>query len=434
MKLFLKITIFSIFFLGLGILFPTNTHSGENICPDDKTLEQCYNELNNRMKELEKQERETTQSLSQERYNQLTLNERIEYTKRKIAESEIEIKKIEIEIETKNVEIRMMERDLERTQDKIASVQQEAQKLNASISKRLSMSYKYSFMAPLELLIQAQDLDHLLRKMRYLVDARKNDRVLLTEMNNKGVVLDTEERVLGKTKLDLEKARIDVENKKTDLFKERQNLAAQQAEQTRLLALSEQREASYQEQLNKIEAAQNQVTQQISAIIRQMYERGQIALDREVKKGEIIGFQGYTGFTYGSHLHLEVYNSNGARVNPFSVGYFTGGSLGVLVGSGSYHQPLDGGVLTQTFHSIHPAIDLQSQTHGDQTNDKYYGQEIRCLGMVRRAGYYNRRGTGAPIRAITDGHVSKEYTDVCGGKYVILKHNNSGSSLYLHLQ
>ncbi len=433
MNLLFKITTIFLIFLGAFSLFVSPSKTND-ICPEDKTLEQCYQELNNRMKELERQAKETTENLSVERYNQLTLNERIAYTERKIQESEIEIRRIEIEIETKNVEIRMMERDIEETQNKIASVQQEAQKLKASISKRLSISYKYSFMNPLELLVQAQDFDHLLRKMKYLIDTRRSDRELLADMNNKGIVLDAEERVLGRSKLDLEKARIDVEDKKTDLFNERQNLAAQKNEQSRLLALSEQREASYQEQLDKIEAAQNQVTQQISAIIRQMYERGEIAVDRAVKRGEIIGFQGYTGFTYGSHLHLEVYNSNGARVNPFSLGYFTGGSLWTTVRSASYHQPLDGGVLTQTYHSVHPAIDLQSQTHGDQTGDKYYGHEIRCLGMVRRAGYYNTRGTGAPIRAITNGYVSKVYTDVCGGKYVVLKHDDGGSSLYLHLK
>ncbi len=434
MKLFLKTTALLLLILGVGFFTTTKTYANNDICPPNKTLEQCYDELNNRMKDLERQAQRTTESLSAERYNQLTLNERIAYTNRKIQESEIEIKRIEIEIETKNVEIRMMEREIEETQNKIVSVRQEAQKLEASISKRLSLSYKYLFMNPLELLVQAQDLDHLLRKMRYLIDTRRSDKELLAEMNNKGIVLDTEERVLGRTKLDLEKARIDVEDKKTDLFNEKQNLARQKSEQTRLLAISEQKEASYEEQLTRIEAAQNQVTQQISAIIRQMYERGQIAVDRPVKRGDVIGFQGYTGFTYGSHLHLEVYNSNGSRVNPFSVGHFTGGSLGVLVGSGSYHQPLDGGVLTQSFHSVHPAIDLQSQTHGDQTGDQYYGAEIRCLGMVRRAGYYNRRGTGAPVRAITDGYVSKVYTDVCGGKYVVLKHDDGGSSLYLHLQ
>ena len=435
MNSFFKKTILLLLILGgFFLLSNKQVYTTNDICPDNMSLEQCYNELNQRMKDLERQAQRTTESLSTERYNQLTLSERIDYTERKIQESEMEIRRIEIEIETKNVEIRMMERDMQKTQDKIASVRQEAQTLEASISKRLSISYKYLFMNPLELLVQSQDIEHLLRKMKYLIDTRRSDKELLAEMNNKGVVLDTEERVLGRTKLDLEKARIDVEDKKTALFNEKENLAAQKLEQSNLLAQSKEREASYEATLTRIEEAQNQVTQQISAIIRQMYERGQIAVDRPVKKGDIIGFQGYTGFTYGSHLHLEVYNSAGGRVNPFAAGYFSGGSLYSPVGSLSYHHPLDGGVLTQTFHSVHPAIDIQSTTHGDQSGGQYYGQEIRCLGMVRRPGYYNTRGTGAPVRAITSGYVSKQYVDVCGGKYVVLKHDDGGSSLYLHLQ
>ena len=412
----------------------TRLYSNDDICPKDMSLDQCYNYLNKKMSDLEKQSKAVSQSLSTEKYNQLTLNQQIEYVTRKIAESEMEIKRTEIELEAKNVEIRMMERDIEETQNNIATVLQESKQLESSISKRLTMSYKYSFMNPLELLVKSQDLDILLRKMKYLIETRRNDKILLSEMKNKSVVLDAEERVLGKRKLDLEKARIDVEDKKTQLFNQKESLAVQQGEQTRLLGISKQKEASYEATLEEIKAAQNQVTQQITTIIRRMYEQGQIAVDRQVKKGDVIGFQGYTGFTYGSHLNLEVYNSNGYRVNPFPQGLFTGGALYSSVGSAAYHYPLDGGILTQTFHGGHSAIDIQSATYGDQTGDKYYGAEIRCLGMVRQAGYYNTRGTGAAIRAIESGYVSKVYTDVCGGKYVVLKHDDGGSSLYLHLK
>lgn len=431
--LFKKTTIFLIFF-GITFLFLSPINANDDICPEGVSLEQCYADLNKKMQDLEAQAKKTTERISQERFNQLTFNERIEYTEGQIQASENEIRMIEMEIQQKNVEIRMMERDIEKTEEKIVSVQQEAQQLESSITKRISMSYKFSFMDPLTLLTQAEDLEHFLRKMRYLVDTRRNDKEMLSEMNNRGVVLDAEQRVLGRSKLNLEEARIEVEDKKTALFKEKENLAAQKQQLSSLLAQSKQREETHKSELVEIEKAQNQVTEQISAIIRAMYERGEIPLERPVKKGDWIGVQGYTGFTYGSHLHLEVYNSAGTRINPFSAGLFTGGSLYGTVGSANYHYPLNGGVLTQTFHSVHPAIDLQSATEGHQAGDQYYGEEIRCLGMVRRAGFYNKRGTGAPIRAITDGYVSKQYTDVCGGKYVILKHDDGGMSLYLHLQ
>jgi hypothetical protein len=440
MTLFKKATIV-LTILFLNTIITGTSKANDDICPDNMTLDQCYSYLTKKIADLDKQSKIVSGNLSAEKYNQLTLNQQIDYTKRKIAEAELEIQKTEIELETKNVEIRMIERDIEETQNNVATVKQESTKLEASISKRLSISYKYSLMNPLELLVKSQDFDTLLRKMKYLIETRKNDKILLSEMQNKSVVLDAEERVLGKSKLDLEKARIEVEEKKTYLFNQKEFLASQQTEHARLLAPSKQRESSYTATLSEIEKMQNEAINQIAAIIRLMYERGQIAVDMPVKRGDIVGAQGYTGYTYGSHLHLVVYNTNGQSVNPFSAGYLTGGNIyGNPVGSANYHYPVDGGILTQSwwFKSSlekHLAIDVQSHTYGDQSGGKYYGAAISCYGLPTRApGYYNTRGTGAPVRALADGKISKIQTDACGGKYVIIEHDDGNSSLYLHLQ
>ncbi len=408
-------------------------HRGIEKLAEDKTLEQCYEDLNKRAQELERRSKELSQSISQERYNQLSLSQQITYMQNKIAETENAIQRIEVELETKNVEIRMIQRDIEETRNNIETISQETNNLENSIEKRITISYKYSFLNPLELILKTEDFDMLFRKLKYLNESRRNDRIILENMFEQNAQLDQEKASLEGNQLSLENTRIEVENKKKQLFAEKQNLASQQATHANLLEQSRKNEASYEADLAEARREQDQVTEMITAIIRQMYERGQIALDRRVSRGEIIGFQGYTGFTYGSHLHFEVYNSGG-RVNPFAAGFFTGGNLYGVVGPNTYHQPLAGGILTQTYHGGHRAIDLVSRSHGDQTGGTYQGAEIRCYGMVRRAGRYNSRGTGAPVHAVTDGYVSGMLVDACGGKYVILKHDDGGSSLYLHLQ
>ncbi len=415
-------------------LFSTEANSIDDICPDDQTLNECYENLQDQQKELQERSKQLSRSISQEERRQMSLSEQVRQLEIEIERTENEITRIETQLEAKNVQIRILRREIDDIRNRITTLSQETGHLQDSISERVSISYKYSFLNPLEIFLQAEDADELFRKLKYLNEARKNDRELLQEMVEQNAELDNERDQLERSQLDLEETRMDIEDTKEELNEEEERLESQRAEHTHLLAQSKEKKEQQERELTEVEEQQQQVTAQISAMVQKMYQRGDIPVDRPVSEGDIIGTQGYTGFTIGSHLHLEVYNSSGGNINPLSQGLFSGGGLYNRVSSGEYHEPLAGGVLTGSYHSGHRALDLQSQTHGVQTGQQYYGEQINCYGMTRRAGHYNKRGTGAPIYAITDGYVSAVHTDACGGKYVILEHDDGGSSFYLHLQ
>jgi hypothetical protein len=219
------------------------------------------------------------------------------------------------------------------------------------------------------------------------------------------------------------------------LAEDKKNLEAQKAQQNSLLAESERREREYKENLETLKDTQAAVTQKITQLIMELYNSGQIPANTPVQKGDIIGFQGHTGFSYGSHLHFEVYYQ-GVPVDPFVKGYLTGGALYSPVGPGSKGAPLTGGYLTQTFWSNHQAIDLVSYTSGIQDGSRYKEDGSNCClsyGCVP-AGWYPLRGEGAAVRAIESGKVTDVRVGICGGKYTIVDHGNGLSSLYLHLR
>ncbi len=163
MKILLRITIL-LLFASTTFFFLESIYANDTECPGNLTEQQCLNYLQEKAIQLREQSKKLSQNLTDEEYKQLSLQEQIRYMEGQIARSEEEIKKTEIELKVKDVEIRILEIDIQETQNNIITVIQERKKLKETISKRLILSYKYSFMHPLELLMQTQDLGNLLQK------------------------------------------------------------------------------------------------------------------------------------------------------------------------------------------------------------------------------------------------------------------------------
>jgi peptidoglycan hydrolase CwlO-like protein len=393
------------------------------------TDSQCLTYLQQQSQSLQNEKSKLSNKLNSEQYNQLSLLEKIKYIDNDIASSENQIKQLELQIETKNVEIRILGRDILDLQNNIDTVSQEVGKLNSAIEKRMSLTYKYSFISPLEIFLESSNFDSLLRRFKYLAETRKKDSVLLDELSIKANILKKEEIVLANKKKDVEKKKTEIEASKTELFSEKTSLEKQRGEKSTLLAQSKQKAEDYNAQLKTLKKQEDKITATISNLIFSLYSKGQLPANTPVKKGDIVGFQGHTGLAFGSHLHFEL-RKNGSIISPYSTGHFSYPN-----GSASSRFPIDNAIVTQYPHGGNYAVDMVSgNDYLYQRWDKYYTKGVSCYGYRVPAGYYYLNGEGAPLRAIRDGKVTKVFTDACGGKAVIVDYGGGLTSMYLHLR
>lgn len=411
-------------------------------CPESMPAMDRYLCLQKQLSKLESNQNNLQKKLKNEDYQQLTLNEKLKYIDTQIQQTESVIETLGIEIAAKDIEINMLNEEVTAKENDLSTLRQEINALEQTVGERVIQSYKYSHVGPFEVLLDFRGFDNVIRKLKYLLETRTNDKNSLAAYADKKDLLEKEQAILTAQQIELQNKRAEVEEEKKRLAEEKKYLDEQKAEKQRLLAESQKREEAYKKELAETTAMISKMDEMISDYVIQLFNSNGLGNGSRVSAGSIIGLQGHTGCAFGSHLHFEIRNKYNVKQDPSL--YLGGGESWSLVTSAKYLAPMRGARITYKYYeSSHRAWDMVSTIDGDQSGSTYIVASGICANVDRFIREFGRNwayltGEGAPIKAITSGTVyygvysTKLPQYPC--KYALLVHDDGNKSFYLHLK
>ncbi len=438
--IFISTMVVFLFFLMAG--YEKQKVMAEATCPYTDPYK-CLDYFYQLEKDLGNKKSSLQRKLNSEEYQQLSLQEKITYIDNQISETEKLIKSIQVEIAATDIEIKLAEKDIQEKEDSISLLAQEADILEQTVSQRVTESYKFSFVGPLEIFLDVKSLSTALRRTKYLIVTRSQDIESLETYAIKTKDLAKQEEDLTNKKADLQIKRNSIEEEKLELAKEINALAEQKTEKNKLLAESKARETAYLSQFNSISKLLAETEKAEEQLMLRLYQTGLLKADRYVRKGEVIGLDGHTGCSFGTHLHFS-FVKNGYYTNPKT--YLDNGTL---------KYPMTGVVITQYYGGSHYALDLVSTNSGYQGWDRYTVPYGLCptvdsiLNCRRYGGRYcsntaqkpmtdwnlaYQRGEGAKVYAAMDGYFTHR-TDKYGANYgMVISKDGKMVTYYVHLK
>ncbi|MBN1162911.1 peptidoglycan DD-metalloendopeptidase family protein [Patescibacteria group bacterium] len=356
-----------------------------------------------------------------------TLANEIEYMDSQINLTELRIRDSISKIVQKEQKIKELTGDINNLSERIDKLQSSIDYQTGVLQARLRERYMSQEDSPLVFLLSSDTLDQIVHKTEYLKVMGIQDNKMIDDMSKTKQSFMLQKKLYQDKKDKEEELKAELEVEKANLDYYKNSLEGQKVEKNRLLELTQNDENKYQKLLKEAEEELQQIMRAVSVLKHQDGE--------EVKRGDVIGIQGNTGYSFGDHLHFGVYRYGSFEdidgwdwyysnyVDPakklksktvyWNTGCETAGNR--TIGNGDWDWPIKNPTISQGF--------------GDTCySDVYYG------GKPHPA--YDMYGPyGAAIYAVDDGEAY--YCRNClgdGGNGVFMFHGDDYMTLYWHLQ
>ncbi len=353
---------------------------------------------------------------------------KIDCYNKKVSETQNQEKTLSSQIDLINNKISLTKSQISVTQDrldrltdsissvsgKIINLEDSLTSVSTVLANRIAQTYMIGRNDPAMYLLSATNFADFWQRFEYLRIVQKHDKELMIQMAASRKNYNDQKSLLEDKKKQVEVLSLQLKNEKTSL--DRQN-----TEKQAFLNVTRNDEARYQQLLTDAQ-------REIEAV------RGaQFSGKKDVKKGDVIGLMGNTGFSTGAHLHFGVYNLTENNSNSFN---YNSGALNPLDYLRGVSRPMDSGACFDKNSGDNFGNGNWDWPMDNPTISQCFGKTpfswVYANGLHEGLDMYNNYQIA--VHAVDDGVAYSYRGSGSLGNNVRIFHSNGKMTLYLHLQ